>query len=316
MLNVEIQAKEAAAQGRPAGRDATAVPSLDLDVMRTLVAIADAGSFSGAAAAVHRTPSAVSMQVRKAEDAVGRALFLRDSRSVAATPDGEVLIAHARQLLALHRKTMARFASPDLVGTVTVGAPDDVAEHILPTMLRRFSEAYPGVAVTVSIEPSVEMAAKVAEGRMDLALLHCDCALEAGAAAEVIYRERLVWATLKGGTAVTREPLPLSVWDEGCSWRRMAVDALDGAGRPWRLAYGSAHSGAQKAAVLADLAVAPLAASSLGRDIVEAPADAGLPEIGSYALGLVVRPDASAPVRAAADHMRAAFVGRTGLGVA
>ena len=108
------------------------VPFLDLDLLQTLVAIAETGSFSAAGAVVGRTPSAISMQVRKMEDLIGRAVFVRDSRSVALTGDGEVLLEHARRMLALNRQVVAHFVQPDLRGVVRMGAPDDAAERFLP----------------------------------------------------------------------------------------------------------------------------------------------------------------------------------------
>ena len=100
------------------------IPLLELDHLRTLVAIAETGSFSGAAAAVYRTPSAISMQVKKVEDLLGRALFVRDSRSVSLTADGEFLLEHARRMLAQNREAMALFVAPDLKGVVRLGSTE------------------------------------------------------------------------------------------------------------------------------------------------------------------------------------------------
>ncbi|MDP3896160.1 MAG: LysR family transcriptional regulator, partial [Mesorhizobium sp.] len=96
-----------------------------------------------------------------------------------------------------------------------------------------------------------------------------------------------------------------SLWEEGCAWRIRALDALSESGRDYRVAYMSAHTAGQRAAILADLAVAPLPRSFIGEDIVALGAKDGLPELGTYNLVMIVAPDASAPVRAAADHIRA-----------
>ena len=282
------------------------IPLLDLDLLKTLVAIAETGSFSAAAAAVHRTPSAVSMQVKKMEDLLGRAVFIRDSRSVELTSDGAFLLEHARRMLALNRDALARFVQPDVEGVVRLGAPDDVAERFLPTMLRRFSESHPCVTVNVIVDGSDRMMSMLKEGRLDLTLMTCDAGFD-DQRAEVLLRERLVWAMCRGGVAIERTPLPLSVWEEGCVWRKAGIDGLDAAGRDWRVAFQSAHISGQRAAILADLAIAPIPLSSLGGDIVEAPAKYGLPPLRKYALGLLVGTDPSAAVNAAADHLRASF---------
>jgi DNA-binding transcriptional LysR family regulator len=101
--------------------------------------------------------------------------------------------------------------------------------------------------------------------------------------------------------------LPVSLWEEGCAWRAGALDALSREGRNYRIAYMSAHTAGQRAAIMADLAVAPLPKSFLGNDMVELCPKDGMPDIGSYNLAMVVAPDASAPVKAVADHIRATF---------
>jgi DNA-binding transcriptional LysR family regulator len=111
----------------------------------------------------------------------------------------------------------------------------------------------------------------------------------------------------RSGVAVERTPLPLSVWEEGCVWRKAGIDGLDAVGREWRVAFQSAHISGQRAAILADLAVAPIPESSIGGDIIEVPVKHGLPKLPKYALGLVTGPDPSPAVKAAADHLRASF---------
>ncbi len=283
------------------------IPLLDLDLLRTLVAIAETGNFSAAGAEVGRTPSAISMQVRKMEETLGKPVFIRDSRSVTLTADGEALLAHARKMLALNREVMARFITPDVAGEVRLGAPDDVAERFLPTMLRRFADTHPAVIVNVVVDGSLELMEMVRAGRLDMAIITCEAGFRGDDAAEVIYREGLVWAGLKGGCAADRDPLPVSVWEDGCAWRKLGLEGLEAQGRNWRIAFQSAHISGQRAAILADLAVAPIPVSSLGGDIVEATSEQPLPKLPSYALGLYMTPDPSAPVTAAADHLRAGF---------
>jgi molybdenum-dependent DNA-binding transcriptional regulator ModE len=110
---------------------------LDADLLKTFVAIVETGSFSKAAQRVFRTPSAVSMQVKKMEELLGATVFERDSRSVTLTGDGEVLLSYAKRILALNREMMARFVTPDMAGTVRFGAPDDYGIRLIPYILRR-----------------------------------------------------------------------------------------------------------------------------------------------------------------------------------
>lgn len=285
------------------------LPLFDLDLLQTLVAIAETGNFSTAGAEVGRTPSAISMQVRKMEDLVGRQLFRRDSRSVALTRAGEALLEHARRMLALNRQAMARFVRPEIEGEVRLGAPDDVAERFMTGMLRRFADAWPGIAVRMVVENSGALIAMVARGELDLTVITAEAGFENDAGAEIIHREPLVWAMLADGLAVEQDPLPVAVWEPSCAWRQPVLAALDAAGRSHRIAFESGHLSGQRAAILADLAVAKIPVSALGGRIVRVGAEAGLPPLPDYCLGLVCRDDPPPPVAVAAAHLRACFAG-------
>jgi len=282
-------------------------PLLELDLLKTLIAIADTGNFSSAAEIVFRTPSAISMQVKKIEEIVGRPVFKRDSRSVTLTADGILLLEHARRVLALNNDMISRFVTPDISGEIKIGAGDDFAERLLPGLLRDFSRTHPSVIVEVVMENTNELIEKTKLGEIDLAIIVCGAGYENDQDAEILTTEKLVWAARKGGIAAEQDPLPISVWEEGCAWRNAALEALEGDGRDYRIAFRSAYIGGQKAAVLSDLAVAPLPISSLGGDIVEASMPKGMPVLSEYALGLIMRDDPSEAVKAAADHLRASF---------
>ena len=120
-------------------------PTLEPDLLRSFVAIAETGSFTAASRRVHRTQSAVSMQIKRLEETLGRALFERDGRSVALTPHGEVLLDHARKILRVHQEALAAFDANPIQGEVTVGSPDDYASTFLPGILARFGQTHPHV---------------------------------------------------------------------------------------------------------------------------------------------------------------------------
>ncbi|MCB1418722.1 MAG: LysR family transcriptional regulator [Notoacmeibacter sp.] len=288
------------------------LPLIDIDLLNSLVAIAETGSFTAAADQVFRTPSAISMQVKKLEELLGRPLFVRDSRSVALTADGEMLLTYARRILALNREAVSLFIAPEVAGVVRLGAPDDVSERFLPGMLRRFSQTHPGVTVDVVVETSKNLLDQLGRGRLDLTLVTFGSGIPGDIHAEEMLEEKIVWAGLKGGCASARTPLPVSVWEEGCIWRRKALEGLEAEGRAYRIAFQSAFITAQKAAILADLAVAPLPASAIGGQVVRVPEEDGLPDLGTYKLGLVVDSKPNAAVRAAAEHLRVSFSERAG----
>ena len=99
----------------------------------------------------------------------------------------------------------------------------------------------------------------------------------------------------------------MSVWQEGCFWRDSGLDGLDRQGRAWRIAFQSGHISGQRAAILADLAIAPLPISSASDDIVEVPKKYGLPSLPKYGVGLLSGKSDNPAVDAAANHLRAAY---------
>ena len=133
-------------------------PSIDTELLRSFVAIADTGGFTRAAEAVNRTQSAISMQMKRLEDdVVQRALFERDGRQVRLTPEGQVLLGYARRILKLHGEVLNTLREPHMVGAVRIGTPDDYVMRFLPDILSRFAQAYPLVQVEVHCETSGQL---------------------------------------------------------------------------------------------------------------------------------------------------------------
>ncbi|MGN5477712.1 LysR family transcriptional regulator, partial [Cupriavidus basilensis] len=106
--------------------------ALDVDVLTMIIAVADSGTISRAADLVHRSQSAVSMQIKALESALSKALFIRKPRSVIRTQDGEVLLAYARRIIALRDEAWAAIVRPDVTGRVVIGVPDDYASSLFP----------------------------------------------------------------------------------------------------------------------------------------------------------------------------------------
>src|ERR671929_349949 len=144
---------------------------LDIDQLRTFVAIADTGSFTRAAEVVHKTQSAVSMQMKRLEERIGRPIFARDGRASKLTEDGERLLDYARRIVKLNVEAVAAFSDAELRGRVRLGVPDDYADRYLPEIMARFSRAYPGVELSVICEPSIELIGRIEANELDLAIV-------------------------------------------------------------------------------------------------------------------------------------------------
>jgi DNA-binding transcriptional LysR family regulator len=279
---------------------------LDNDVLRTFVAIAETGNFSTAADVVLRTPSAVSMQIKKLEEQLKTTLFLRDARSVTLTQHGEMLLSYARRMIALSNEAVSRFVMPELSGVVRLGAPDDIAERLLPKLLKDFGESFPGIMVDVTVDQSLLLRKRMDEQRLDLALINC-ATRPFPTIGEIIHTEKLVWAGAKCGNAHLRDPIPVSVWEEGCVWRNDALTQLDKHKRAYRIAYASAHTMAQRAAVVSDLAIAPFPLSYITDDMQILGPKEGMPELISFDIRLLTSPNLSIPGKAVAESIKEAF---------
>jgi DNA-binding transcriptional LysR family regulator len=274
---------------------------LDIDQLRTFIAIAETGSFTRAAEVVHKTQSAVSMQMKRLEERIGRPIFSRDGRASKLTEDGARLLDFARRLVKLNVETVSAFSDAALTGRVRLGVPDDYADRYLPEIMARFSRAYPSVELSVICEPSVDLLERIDANEIDLAII-TDC--ETRRATESFRRERLLWVTSNRHATHMEEPLPLALGRPSCAWRRTAVEQLESTGRPYRVLYSSSNAGAVAAAVLAGLAVSVLAESGLRPGMRVLTAAEGFPELPSCRVGLVRSAhDSSALADALAEHI-------------
>ena len=147
---------------------------IDVDQLRTFIAIVETGSFTKAAEVVHKTQSAVSMQMKRLEERLGKPIFARDGRASKLTEDGERLLDYARRIIKLNVEALAAFDDAELTGRVRLGVPDDYADRYLPEIMARFSRSYPGVELTVMCEPSVELVERIDGNELDLAII-TDC---------------------------------------------------------------------------------------------------------------------------------------------
>lgn len=282
---------------------------LETDLIRTFVAISETGSFTRAADRVLRTPSAVSMQMKRLEEQLGRKLFVKQGRSVALTADGEALLGYGRQMLRINEEAVSRFLVPPVEGCVRFGAPDDFGTRFLPNILSRFAASHPMVEVNVVLGPSVELLRQLAGEQIDLTLVTSGEA-EAGLPhGKTVYSEPLVWVGVKDGRAKDADPVPVALAGRGCCWRAAALEALDGARRKYRIAYTCENCQGQLAALLADLAVAPLPESIITQEYEQLGPAQGFPNPGHYEVRLCKSSRIGAAAEAFAAHVEDSFAG-------
>ncbi|KGM30141.1 LysR family transcriptional regulator, partial [Inquilinus limosus MP06] len=221
-------------------------PMLDPELLRAFVAVTDHGSFTRGAAALNRTQSAISMQIRRLEGAIGAAVLDRDRRGLRLTPAGEVLLGYARRILSVSAEAMGRLRDLQVEGTVRLGVMEDYGTRLVPPLLAGFAAAHPRIQVEMVTGLTMPMLPRLGE-RFDL-VLAMHAAGDGGGT--FLRREQAVWAAGRDVGAAAEGPLPLALYPQGCLFRAWAMAALDAAGRPWRLAFVS-HSLAAVTAIAA-----------------------------------------------------------------
>src|ERR1700694_1038956 len=100
---------------------------IDVDQLRTFIAISETGSFTKAAEVVNKTQSAVSMQMKRLEERLERPIFARDGRASKLTEDGQRLLDYARRIVKLNVEALAAFSDFALTRRVRAGLPDQYA---------------------------------------------------------------------------------------------------------------------------------------------------------------------------------------------
>lgn len=285
------------------------IPDLDLDSLRCFVAVAECGGFTAAGKRLHLSQSAVSLKIQRLESTLDRRLFSRTSRSLELTAEGEVLLSYAGRLLALNQEAVERIAEPALEGVLRVGVVEHFGQPFLPGLIAQFKEARPNVRLTVEMGMSQDLVNALAEGGFDFVIATAGKTPSPDLKAELVTQERilltepLVW--VQGVSAPQTDPVSLVLIAPPCSYRRVALEALEKAGRPWHIVYSSSSLASIQSAVQAGLGIAICGRSSVrpGMNIV-GPKE-GLPKLPKTSLAIYSRQSAANPL---AQHLSALIV--------
>lgn len=273
------------------------------ELLRSFLAVAQSLSFTQAAAALGLGQPTVSQHVRRLEQATGRPLFIRDTRSVTLTADGEAMAGFARTILAAHEQAVGYFTGSGLQGRLRFGVTDDLALTPVPRILRGFRQLYPRIDLELTVSQSSTLQRRVESGHLDIAFVK-QTPGEAGG--RLVRRDRLVWAGAPGTRLEPERPVPLVVYQAPSISRSLGVQALEGAGQPYRVTCTVRGLLGVVAAARAGLGLAIFARSLVPDELDELPAASGLPDLGEIDLVLLANPRAAATE--AAEALTAAIL--------
>lgn len=208
--------------------------TFDMDALRTMITGVELGSFSRAANHLGRSQSAISMQLKKLEEQTGEKLFVRKGRGLEPTEPGEALLSYARRIIALNDEAAAALGTAVNRTTVRLGLPQDYFEDLLPAVMDRFSHLRPGVHLEVRAGRNHMFEEEVLTGRLDAAIAFFEHGVQRQGTH--IADLPLHWYGAKEMKRLAEDILPLVMYDHPCLFRKTALQALDQAGRKWRLA--------------------------------------------------------------------------------
>lgn len=248
--------------------------NLDLDLLRTFVAVADLNTFAAAAVAVRRTQSAVSQQMQRLEQLVGKELFSRQGRNKLLAEHGIQLLGYARKILRFNDEACISLMYSNIEGVLTIGASDDTADTILPFLLNRVTSIYPRLTIDVRVKHSPFMIDMLKNGEADLVIT----TVNSEEYPHILLRASpTLWYCSADYHFQVGEPIPLVVLADPSPFRDMAIQHLDAVGIPWRIAYVASTLSAVKAACKAGFGITARPIEMMSSDLRVLGSADGLP---------------------------------------
>lgn len=256
---------------------------LHTEYLRTFIALVETQSFTKAGRQVNRSQSAVSMQIKRLEEEVGRQLFERVGKTARPTADGKLLLSHAREIVKAHDEAVASLANSALRGVIRFGSPEHFTKGALPKLLARFATSRPEILVEMHCENSDLIKAAIDEGELDLGLC-----CENDGSGRLICNEQLAWAASPDFALEKQAVLPLAV-EDGCIFTDWALQALDREGIPYRIVYVSRGLSGVFEATRAGLAITPAITRTIPEDMMALGTEQGMPALPQSVIVLHVR---------------------------
>lgn len=245
--------------------------------LQTFLVVAQTHSFTQAAERLHLRQSTVSQHIRKLEEEAGRRLFVRDTHSVATTPDGEAMIEMARGILSANDRAQRYFAASQLRGRLRFGTSEDFVTSRLPDVLRDFVHTHPLVEFELTVARSAQLNERLARGELDLI---CGKRPPGDERGRVVSRDRLTWVSAKGYLLPPNAPVPLILFSPPSIMRDIALAALERGGPSWRIVCTSDSLSGVRAATLAGLGVTVVSEGLMPAGLIKIPGGGGLPDLG------------------------------------
>ncbi|GAA4684502.1 LysR substrate-binding domain-containing protein [Frondihabitans cladoniiphilus] len=269
----------------------------DPTLLRTFLVVAETHSFTQAGMRLGISQPTVSQHVSKLEKAAGRTLVARDTREVALTDNGDAMAGFARTILAAHAAAESYFSGSAMRGRLRFGAADDLAITQIPRILRHFRQLYPQINLELTVNQSGPLRRRLAGGMLDLIFIKQNTG-ESDDGTRVA-GDPMVWMAQERLQIDDGQPVPLITYQGPSLSRQMAIDALEAAGRTWRITCNTRDVNGILAAVRAGIGVAVFPYSLIPSDLIKVSNRFELPDLGDVDYVLIENPNGpTEPVRA------------------
>ncbi|WP_213816838.1 LysR substrate-binding domain-containing protein [Glaciihabitans sp. dw_435] len=259
-------------------------------LLRTFLAVAETLSFTGAGVQLGLSQPTVSQHVRKLEVASGRLLVSRDTREVHLTDNGDAMAGFARTILAAHSAASTYFSGSAMKGRLRFGTADDLAITQLPRILRHFRQLYPQINLELTVNQSGPLYRRLKAGQLDLIFIKSTAGRETEGIR--VRRDNMVWVGHEKTLIEPGSPVPLIAYQAPSVSRQIAIDALESAGRTWRITCNTREVSGLLAAVRAGLGVAVFPHTLIPEDLVKVTNRFELPALGDVDFTLLSNPTA------------------------
>lgn len=271
------------------------LPAFDSDLLRSFLALAETGSVTAAAGRLGRTQSAVSMQLRRLEEAAGRRLFERRPRGLALTPAGMQLLPYARQVETLLAEA-ARTLGTTQAAPIRLGLPPEYCELLLPLLLPALAEAHPETGLHVRSDYSAASLAALEADELDLAVVF-DSGITP-AEGELLALDPTVWVTSCRHGQHLRRPLPIATYFNSVWCETLLRGSLERRGIPYQPVFACDTTHGFWSALRGGIAVAALTRSTIPEGCRELTEEDGFPLVDASSVILRRRKGAASPAEA------------------
>ncbi|MEI4551126.1 LysR family transcriptional regulator [Pseudoalteromonas spongiae] len=274
--------------------------NIPTDSLRTLITVVEVGGFAKAGELLGLSQPAVSLQIKRLEELLGNKLFKKQGQRQVLNQHGEILMPLAKQLLQVNDTILQTFSSEVLAGKVRLGIPSEFAATVLPAIIGDFVSLYPDVALEVKSELSKKLRHSDNREQYDLIL----ALLEGPEQSKypIFMDDELVW--VGDVNNINTEVVNLIAAEEGCIYRRRAIEALEKAGLKWRIVYTNADLAGISAALKENLGITVLAKHTVPNDLNWAKSTNQLPELGEVGISLIKQSEESHAVDKLAEFIQ------------